>query len=32
MNAEGITLLEGQGKLDEYMFRAAIQQIRLAFG
>ena len=32
MNAEGITLLEGQGKPDEHMFREAIQQIKLAFG
>lgn len=32
INAEGVTLLEGQGKPDEYMFREAIQQIKLALG
>ncbi len=28
INAEGITLAEGQGKPDEYMFREAIRQIK----
>jgi len=29
MNAEGITLPDGQGRPDEYMFREAIRQIKL---
>lgn len=32
MNAEGLTLVEGQDKPDAYMFCEAIRQIRLAFG
>jgi hypothetical protein len=32
INTEGITLPEGQGQPDEYMFREAIRQIKLAFG
>lgn len=32
INAEGVSLPEGQGKPDEHMFREAIQQIKLAFG
>jgi hypothetical protein len=29
INAEGITLPQGQGKPDEYMFREAIRQIKV---
>jgi hypothetical protein len=29
MNAEGITLTEGQGKPDEFMFREAVRQIKV---
>ena len=32
MNAEGVTLPEGQGRPDEYMFREAIRQIRAVLG
>ena len=32
MNAEGITLPEGEGKPDAYMFREAVRQVRLALG
>jgi hypothetical protein len=32
INAEGITLTEGEGKPDEYMFREAIRQIRMNLG
>jgi hypothetical protein len=32
MNAEGVTLTEGEGKPDVYMFREAIRQIKLALG
>jgi len=32
INAEGVTLTEGQGKPDEYMFREAIQQIKAVLG
>ncbi|MGA2489569.1 MAG: hypothetical protein ABSF99_05200 [Anaerolineales bacterium] len=32
MNAQGITLTEGEGKPDAYMFREAIRQVKLAWG
>jgi hypothetical protein len=32
INAEGITLTEGQGKPDVHMFREAVQQIRMVWG
>jgi len=32
MNAEGVTLPEGQGKPDEHMFREAIRQIKAFLG
>ncbi len=32
MNAEGITLTEGEGKPDGFMFREAVQQIKAALG
>jgi hypothetical protein len=32
LNAEGITLPEGQGKPDENMFREAVKQIRMTLG
>jgi len=32
MRAEGVTLAEGQGKPDAYMFREAIRQIKTALG
>jgi hypothetical protein len=32
MNAEGITLAEGEGKPDEHMFREAMRQIGSVLG
>ena len=32
MNAEGVTLPEGQGKPDEHMFREAVRQIKAFLG
>jgi hypothetical protein len=32
IRAEGITLADGEGKPDEFMFREAVRQVKLAFG
>ncbi|HVM72105.1 MAG TPA: hypothetical protein VMT91_10110, partial [Anaerolineales bacterium] len=32
MNAQGVTLTEGEGKPDVHMFRETIQQVKLALG
>ena len=32
MNAEGITLAEGEGKPDAHMFREAVRQVKRMLG